>query len=232
MVVAVRPLLPTPAAVIFDFNGTISDDEPLLARLFVQIFAEAGIEVTERLYFDEFAGYSDPEIVHQVLGRLGRSDPALESALLDRRTVLYLDAVTREPPVPPEAAGFVRQVAERVPVAIASGAARREIEAVLVAAGLRELFPVLVATEDVERSKPDPEGYVQALELLSAHSGHALDPARVLVFEDSTMGIEAAHAAGMACVAVEGTATPEQLAAADRVVSRLDWSIPLVEGWG
>jgi hypothetical protein len=36
----------------------------------------------------------------------------------------------------------------------------------------------------------------------------------------------------MACVAVEGTATPEQLAAADRVVSRLDWSIPLVEGWG
>lgn len=231
MVPAVRALLPAPAAVIFDFNGTISDDERLLARLFVRIFAEVGIEVSERLYFDEFAGYSDPEIVHQMVERTGRPDPALEAALLERRTALYLDEVAADPPVGPEAAEFVRQVEARVPVAIASGAARVEIEAVLRASGLRELFPVLVAAEDVVRGKPDPEGYLRALELLAAANGRPIDPARVLVFEDSTLGVEAAQAAGMMCVAVEGTMAPDRLAIADAVVSRLDWSIPLVEGW-
>ena len=51
-----------PAAVIFDFNGTISDDEGLLAELFERIFGEVGIEVPASLYFEQFAGYADDEI--------------------------------------------------------------------------------------------------------------------------------------------------------------------------
>ena len=78
------------AAVVFDFNGTISDDEPLLAELCTLIFGEIGIEVTEERYFSEFAGYSDPEIVERVLAGAGRPDPAVAQGLLDRRTELYL----------------------------------------------------------------------------------------------------------------------------------------------
>ena len=79
-----------PRAVVFDFNGTISDDEPLLAELFVVIFGEIGIEVTEERYFGEFAGYSDPEIVERVLMAAGRHTDATARALLDRRAELYL----------------------------------------------------------------------------------------------------------------------------------------------
>ena len=61
------------------------------------------------------------------------------------------------------AAACVREIAARVPVAVASGAARAEVEAVLVGSGLRGLFDVIVAAEDVERGKPDPLAYATAL---------------------------------------------------------------------
>ena len=231
MVVAVRDLLAAPSAVIFDFNGTLSDDEPLLARLFVQIFGEVGIAVSEREYWDVYAGYSDPEIVRRVLARANRSDSELAARLLERRAALYLERVAVQSPITPAAADMARRVAGRVPVAIASGAARVEIEASLRSAGLLDLFHIIVASEDVVRGKPDPEGYLSALSLLNDETGGRLRAADVLVFEDTAVGLAAARAAGMRCVVVEGTADEPALAEADAVVSALDWSIPLVEGW-
>jgi HAD superfamily hydrolase (TIGR01509 family) len=225
-------LLTPPGAVIFDLNGTISDDEPLLAELFEQIFGEVGIEVTRDLYFEEFAGYSDAEICERVLAHFGRSgEDGLTEWLVERRTELYLERQRERPTVTPSAMDFVRRVAERVPVAVASGAARREVEAGLTAAGIRGLFDVLVCMEDVSAGKPDPAGYLLALDRLQHDLGEPIDAADVLVFEDSEQGLRAALAAGMRCVVVAGTAPVERLGGAAAIVDRLDWSIPMVEGW-
>jgi beta-phosphoglucomutase len=218
----------TPAAVIFDFNGTVSDDEGLLAELFQRIFAEVGIEVPASLYFEEFVGYSDSEICRRLLARFGRDGEGLTERLVARRTELYLEAQRERPTVRPEAAELVRQVAARVPVAIASGAARREIETVLEASGLRDLFEVLVCLEDVRQGKPDPEGYRVALERLNRSLPAPIEAADVLVFEDSEQGLKAATAAGMACVVVAGPTPPERLEGAACIVRALDWSIPVV----
>ncbi len=153
---------------LFDFNGTISDDEPVLARIFARMFAEIGIEVSADLYFAEFAGYSDPEIVERMLHRFGRWDDALAERLIERRSELYYEEVAIASPVRPAATRFVREVAARVPVAIASGAAGAEIAEVLRVSGLADVFEVIVAAEDVERGKPDPEGYLLALERRNA----------------------------------------------------------------
>jgi len=218
-----------PDAVIFDFNGTISDDEGLLSELFHRIFAEVGIDVPASLYFEEFAGYSDAEIAERVLERFGRSgDDALLEQVVRRRTELYLEAQRRDPTVRPEAAECVRQIAARVPVAIASGAARAEIDTVLEAAGLQELFPVLVCLEDVAQGKPDPEGYLLALDRLATHTGRPLSAETTLVFEDSEPGLASARAAGMPCIVVAGTVPAERLPGAAGIVDALDWSIPLI----
>lgn len=216
---------------LFDFNGTISDDEPVLARIFTRMFSEIGVEVSEQVYFSEFAGYSDPEIVERMLVKYDRRDDALAERLIERRAELYAEEIEIASPVRPAAARFVREVAARVPVAIASGAAGAEIAAVLEKSGLAELFEVVVSAESVERGKPDPEGYLLALERLNATLPEPVAAAGVLVFEDSTMGLESALAAGMRCVAVEGTTPRDRLRDADAIVSALDWSIPLVEGW-
>ena len=49
-------------AIVFDFNGTLSDDEPVLCGIFMNLFAEHGCPLSAQEYFDELAGLSDPEI--------------------------------------------------------------------------------------------------------------------------------------------------------------------------
>ena len=215
-----------PAAVVFDFNGTISDDEPLLAELFVVIFGEIGIEVTEERYFGEFAGYSDPEIVERVLMDAGRHTDATARALLDRRAELYLARAGAGETVHPPVAACVREIAARVPVAVASGAVRAEVEPVLEGSGLRPLMAAVVTADDVAEGKPDPEGYLIALDRLGIPGSEALS------FEDTHLGVMAAVAAGMRCVGVGTTVPAKRLlgAGAEAVVASLDWSIPDVRG--
>lgn len=216
-----------PRAVVFDFNGTISDDEPLLAELFVQIFGEIGVDVTEERYWGEFAGYSDPEIVERILTETGRQDPAVAQGLLDRRAELYLARAGAGETVHPEVAACVREIADRVPVAVASGAVRVEVEAVLEGSGLRPLLATVVTADDVAQGKPDPEGYLIALDRLGLPGSAALS------FEDTHFGVMAAVAAGMRCVGVGTTMSAERLrnAGAAAVVASLDWSIPDVRGF-
>jgi len=197
-----------PRAVIFDFNGTLSQDEPILCEIFVELFAEHGKPMSAQEYFDELAGLSDPEVVRTWLGR---EHPDVDEVIRER-IVRYRAAVADGSSIPDEVKAAVRHAAERVPVAIVSGAAREEIEPVLEAAGLRAAFTVLVSSDDVERGKPEPDGYVRALELLDGD----LAPADALVFEDTEAGI-----------AVLGTLAPERLAAADEIVERID--VPLIQ---
>jgi sugar-phosphatase len=111
----------------------------------------------------------------------------------------------------------VRYAAERVPLAICSGAARAEIEPVIEAAGLVACFRAIVSSDDVAAGKPDPEGYAKALELLGAA------PADAVVFEDTEAGVASARAAGVGVVlAMKTTLEPHRLARADRLIDRLD----------
>lgn len=204
----------TPGAVIFDFNGTLSHDEPVLAEIFCELFAEHGRPLSAQEYFDELAGLSDPEIVRTWLG-LEDSDAA---AVVEERIERYRAAVSDGSTVPEEVRAAVRYAAERVPVAIVSGAARVEIEPVIRAAGLGGLFSAIVPAEDVDLGKPYPDGYLRVLELLDG----GLEARDVLVFEDTEAGVASAKAAGMRCLAVLGTLAPERLAAADEVVPAID----------
>jgi HAD superfamily hydrolase (TIGR01509 family) len=201
-------------AVIFDFNGTLSHDEPILLAIFQELFAEYGRPLSAEEYFDELAGRSDPEIVRLWLG----ADHPAVGEVIERRIERYRELAADGSTVPEEVREAVRYAAERVPVAIVSGAARAEIEPVLEAAGLSGLVSVVVAAEDVLLGKPAPDGYLRALELL----GGGLLASEVLVLEDAEAGITAAKTAGMRCIAVLGTLAPERLAAADEIVPALD----------
>lgn len=201
-------------AVIFDFNGTLSQDEPILLAIFQELFAEYGRPLSAEEYFDELAGLSDPEIVRTWLG----ADHPAVGEVIERRVERYRELAADGSTVPEAVREAVRYAAERVPLAVVSGAARAEIEPVLEAAGLAGLVRVVVAAEDVLRGKPAPDGYLRALELLDG----GLAASDVLVVEDAEAGITAAKAAGMRCIAVLGTLPRERLAAADETVSELE----------
>jgi HAD superfamily hydrolase (TIGR01509 family) len=196
-------------AVLFDFNGTLSDDERIQCAIFRELFAEAGKPLTEDEYFEQLAGLSDPEIVETWLGE-PRAD------LVEERVRRFQARAADGSTVRPETRAAVRYAAERCRLAVVSGAARSEVESVLAAAELAELFAAIVSSEDVAEGKPDPAGYRRALELLG------LEPADGLAIEDTDVGVAAARAAGLRCVALEGTLPAARLAAADEIAPALD----------
>jgi beta-phosphoglucomutase len=200
-------------AVVFDFNGTLSDDEPILCEIFMHLFAEHGKPLSAQEYFDRLAGLSDPEIVRAWLGE----DHSDVEAVIDERIRLYGEAVGDGSSVHEHVREAVRFAASHVPLAICSGAARAEIEPVVAAAGIASCFQAIVSSDEVTRGKPDPEGYVKALAAVG------VDPADSLFVENTEAGIASARAAGVGRVlALQTTLDPQRLAAADELIDRLD----------
>jgi HAD superfamily hydrolase (TIGR01509 family) len=195
-------------AVIFDFNGTLSDDEPILYRVYAEMFAEQGRPLAEREYYDELAGRSEEAILRRWLGR---ADHELVAERIARYRALVADGDT----VYPEVREAVLHAAARTCVGIVSGAPLEEIEPVLDAAGLAEAVTVIVAADHVSEGKPHPEGYLRAAGLLG------VDPRQTLAFEDTDVGVASAKAAGMRCVGVTRTLGAARLAQADELIPEL-----------
>jgi beta-phosphoglucomutase len=209
-------------AVIFDFDGVIADSEPLHFRAFQQALAEDGLELSPKEYYARYLGYDDVG-AFQAYGE--DRGLALEggrvAALVERKgrklqALLNADAV-----IYPGAREFVRAAAGTVPIAIASGALRHEIDEVIAAAGLTGLFRTIVASGDTPESKPSPAPYRLAFERLQDAAGVALDPRRCVAIEDSRWGLESARGAGLRCVGVTNSYPADELPGAELVVSGL-----------
>jgi beta-phosphoglucomutase len=212
-------------AAAFDLNGTITDDEDAQYEVYAEIFLEeAGILLDYDYYRSELAVLADPEIFSRVLARenMVRSREFADD-LARKRIARYVDRIRNAPPVRPDVVALIRTLADRMPMALVTGAPLAEAGPILAAAELTPLFVSVITCEDVTRGKPDPEGYLLALERLrDAMPGLAARD--VVVFEDSLPGITAAHAAGMRCVGVH---MPGDAAfpGAEYIAAQLDESI-------
>ena len=215
-----------PKAIIFDFNGVIVDDEPLHLELFQKILKEEFIFLTDEDYHEKYLGLDDRGCFTAVLCDNSRTPDAADDefiqVLIDRKAEYYREEISKRMLLFPGAVDLIKRLAEQYPMAIASGALRDEIEYVLEHAGVRDCFKIIVAAEDVNDCKPDPEGYEKALEQLNYVLNAEIQPTECVVFEDSVAGIEAAKAAEMYCIAVTNSYAAEHLSAADLIVTTLE----------
>jgi HAD superfamily hydrolase (TIGR01509 family) len=205
-------------AVIFDFNGTLSDDEPILFDIFSELFrTHLSWEMTPEDYRDELLGRSDREIVEHAVNRHGRGTKDEVADLLRMRQGVYKQRVADDNPIADATVELVKLLADNhIPIGIVTGAQRDDVLAVLQNNAAGGLFSVLIAEEDVRNGKPHPEGFLTAAGLLDRR------PEDVLVFEDSVPGVRAALAAGMHCIAVAGRQPDPQLnAVAPAMVAEL-----------
>ncbi len=213
-------------AVIFDFNGIILNDEPLHFNSMRDAVAELGITVSREEYWKRYLPFDDGTCLDAMCrDRQVQLSPARRRQVLDRKALLYQQLIQSQYPLFPGVARFIQSLAERYPLALASGARRDEIQSTLQATGLMAFFQVIVGAEDFTRGKPNPESYLLALERLNEHlnSHHQpILPHECLVIEDSIGGVQGARAAGMICLAVSNTYPADSLKAAHRVVSSLE----------
>jgi HAD superfamily hydrolase (TIGR01509 family) len=201
------------AAILFDFNGVIVDDEPQHCAALIATLADYGYALDRDSYYRDYLGFDDRECFRFSFGKLGRpaDEPALAEAI-ERKHAHYARAVRDSMRLVPGAQDFVEAAAlDGYQLAIVSGALRREIDLVLDLAGLRPHFAEIVAAEDVSACKPDPQGYNRAREAL------ALAPSRCVVIEDSLPGLAAARAAGLRCAMLATSHDRQDCTAADAV---------------
>lgn len=206
-------------ALIFDFDGILVDSEPLIFKLTQEMAAQAGWTITEEEYYRHYLALDDRGIVERLYRSHGRTvDRAKREELAAWKARAYAKAIRRGLPALPGAVEFVRSVAGRFPLAIASGSLRSEVEHLLSKLGLREAFRLLVTADDTERCKPEPEIFLKALEGLNRLRLFRRQPLRAsqcLAIEDAPAGVRAAQAAGMKCLAIAHSRPAAELAHAD-----------------
>ncbi len=202
-------------AIVFDFDGVIADSERLHLRAFQEVLADRNVTLSEREYYERYLGFDD-EGVFRTLARAhawSMNEAALHG-LIEAKALRYERLTASENLLYPGAARFIREAADAVPIAVASGALTREIEDILDRAGIRACFSALVGADQTARSKPAPDPYLEALARLEGVSDDPLQARRIVAIEDSHWGLESAKAAGLRCVAVTTTYDERELAGA------------------
>lgn len=211
-------------AVIFDCDGVLVDTEPLHYEAFQKVLAPLGLGHDYARYLEHFVGFDDRDAFIHAFEEAGREIPPNSLERLMEAKAAALGELTRlGAPGFPGVIELVEELMERgVPMAVASGALRHEVEAFVSSLGLDKVFGVIVAADDVKKSKPDPETYLLAVERLRPSCGSMpLDPRSCIAIEDTPAGIRSAKSAGLAVVAVTNSFPATELTGADKVVGSL-----------
>ena len=209
-------------AVIFDFDGVITDSEILHLRAFNQILARYNIEITEEVYYKEYLGFTDRDCFESVASqnRLGLDSEQIEN-LIKQKNRIFEKLAQTEATIFEGVPEFLQMLKDnKIRRAICSGALLVDIAPILEKSRLGHFFKVIVSAEQIEKGKPDPEGFLLALEKLNEGSQNSIAANECVVIEDSHWGLEAAKAAGMHTVAITNTYGAEQLGMAEKIVER------------
>jgi sugar-phosphatase len=191
-------------AVLFDIDGTLVDSTAAVTRTWTAWAAPRGIDAEEILRVCH--GRRSEDTIATFL------PAAQHAAAVAELEQLELDDLNDVITLPAAHSLLSRLPADRW-AAVTSGS-QRLMRARLAAAGL-PIPAVLVAAEDVNAGKPDPEGYATAAAALGR------DVRRCLVVEDAPAGIEAGRAVGARVLAVATSHPASELTTADAVIPDL-----------
>ncbi|PHQ82711.1 MAG: HAD family hydrolase [Phycisphaera sp.] len=205
-------------ALIFDFDGVIADSEPAHEKAIGEVAQSSGMTVSHQFYLDHIIGLDDRD-TFRVIAADHKND--IDEQEIDRlcglKQARFLELVDEGyAKAFPGSVELIRASAKRLPIAVCSGAVRIEIDRVLAEFGIADLFRFVVSADDVERTKPDPAGYLLSAKKLG------LDPSRCLAIEDTAKGIAAGKAAGLTVVGVCHSLPAELLSEADLVVDSIE----------
>lgn len=203
----------TRSAVIFDVDGVLIDSYDAHFQSWLEMFGEHGESFTEEQFRKTF-GRTSRDIIAALHG--DDLSTAEMDAWDDRKEALYRDIIREQFPANDGAGELLDALhAAGFKLAVGSSGPPENIQLTLECLERAPLFSAVVTRVDVTRGKPDPQVFQIAGERLG------VPPEQCVVVEDAPAGIEAANRAGMASVALTGTASREELSHARLVVDSL-----------
>lgn len=213
-------------SIVFDFDGVIVDSEPTHYEAIREVAKrELLVDLAYDRYLRELIGFDDRDVFRHLLREAGR--PADEAKVYELKAAkqVAFDALVANGVVMIKGTRALIEEAHaaRLPIAIASGATRADIELVLAGLKLRDRFEIIVTADDVEQSKPHPQTYALAADRLrERHASLNLQRGDCLAIEDTAAGLESARRAGLMTLGLTTTGPAEHLRGATRVVEHLE----------
>jgi beta-phosphoglucomutase len=209
-------------ALVFDFDGIITDTEPVHMEAWQGVLDPLGIAIDEDEFRTQYVGLNDRDFLDAV-GKNHRhhfSDTD-KASLVEQKCISTINLLEKDIPLMPGVREFVEATRTDHLMAICSGANRPEIEFILKHLKWIGYFDPIIASDSVKKGKPDPEGYIRAYEGLVELGDSPMLAEEVIAIEDSPKGIAAAKAAGLRCIAVRSTFGSGDLGRADWIVDSL-----------
>jgi HAD superfamily hydrolase (TIGR01509 family) len=179
-------------AFLFDFDGTVADTMPAHLDAWNKALKVHNLTLSREQHL-EWAGRPTRQILQLLNEKHGTGiEP---DAFMRAKEVDYLASISQVRAIA-SVVSIIEHYTGKIPMAVVSGSRRKPVELTLTQLGLAKYFEVLVCAEDYVKGKPDPDCFL----LAAAHL--KVEPQECLVFEDASLGIEAAKRAGMACLRV------------------------------
>jgi hypothetical protein len=197
-------------AVLFDFNGVIIKDGPIHLQLIDEILLGENLQSQRLQERQAFLGISHRTYLQNLLKNRGRVvTEVYMTQLLTRKAQAYIMELEKLEKLPlyPGIEDVIFQIRDHdLKLGLVSDTLSLEIETVLTSAKLAEYFPVIVSGDDVSSHKPNPEGYLLAVERMNqVYPELNLQPHEFLVVEHTPSGIQAAKRAQMQVLGVANT---------------------------
>lgn len=201
------------AGVLWDLDGVIVDTSELHYRSWQEALSEHDVELS-RTEFRETFGMNNAGILRLLFGE--RYNEELYRQISEKKESVFRDSLKGNMALLPGVRALLTVVREAgISQVIASSAPFANIQALADELRFAEYFDAVVSGAEMP-GKPNPDVFLQA-----AHRIGAL-PRSCIVIEDAIAGVQAAHRAGMKCLAVTTTNPRQDLAEADRIVDSLE----------
>lgn len=172
---------------IFDFDGTIADSSPLHEQAFREVLEPAGLRVD----YAQLAGRSTLDAVHRcfALNQREEDSPGQLTEFARQKQERGRELIATSLMAFPAATALLHWARATHRLALVTSGSRATIDLALTRLDLAGWFDPMLTADDLDRAKPDPQGFLEALRLAG------VGPAEALVFEDSEAGFEAARRA-------------------------------------
>lgn len=182
-------------AVVFDMDGVLVDSEPIQYRACQEMVSRVGLELSKEDFRDRWVGHKTIESLAEMLEENGvEADP---EELMRVKDSTYHHLISTDPIEPRPGIQWLLEWlrGKSVPCVVASSSSHEDIRLVLKRLGITDFFMHLTSSEDCRLPKPAPDIYLLSAERLGVPAE------KCLAIEDSNVGIRAAKAAGMCCIA-------------------------------
>lgn len=199
-------------AVIFDMDGVLIDSEPLHIELETKMIVELNIPLSKEMY-TRFAGTTSLSMWEILLDEFKLDkNPKMLSLESDRRFIEAL-LTTNKVNLFDGVKDVLNKLKELgIPLALASSSSREVVNAVLKKFELDDFFAAVITGSDVQNSKPHPEIFLKASQMLN------ISPSYCVVVEDSPNGIKSAKLAGMNCIGFASTSNKHEITDATYII--------------